>query len=56
MNKFMPFVLLFAAVFAAFGILVLLMRTDALPESVRSLDWRKAARTVIDEAVSDEAV
>jgi hypothetical protein len=54
MKKFLPFLLLFLGVFAIFGILFLLVRTDALPASVRSLDWRKAIGTALTEPVEEE--
>lgn len=56
MKKVFPFVLLFAVVSAIFGILFLVMRTDALPASIRSFDWRKAIGTTPDMPIEVEAV
>jgi Na+-transporting methylmalonyl-CoA/oxaloacetate decarboxylase gamma subunit len=56
MKKFLPFMLLFLGVFAVFGILFLLVRTDALPASVRSFDWRKAISTVPTAPIEEVAV
>lgn len=56
MKKVFPFVLLFAAVFAVFGVLFLLVRTDALPASVRSFDLRKATGMKPAAPVEEETV
>lgn len=56
MKKVFPFLLLIAGVSAVFGVLFLLVRTDALPASVRSFDWRKAISPALDAPVGEEAV
>jgi hypothetical protein len=56
MKKFLPFLLLFLGVFAIFGILFLVVRTDALQSRVRSIDWRKAVSTTPVEPVEEAAV
>lgn len=56
MRKFLPFLFLFAGVAAIFGVLFLLVRTDALPTNVRLLDWRKAVDTAPPEPVTEEVV
>lgn len=56
MKKVLPFLFLFLGVFAVFGILFLLVRADALPASVRSLDWRKVINTTPVAPVEEEAV
>lgn len=55
MKKIFPFLLLFAAMSAVFGILFLATRTDVLPASVRSFDWRKAIGTALTTPVEVEA-
>lgn len=49
--KVFPFLLLIVGVLASLGVLFLLTRTDALPASVRSFDWRKAIGSALDEPV-----
>ena len=56
MKKVLPFLFLFAGTFALFGVLFLLIRTDAVPTSVRSFDWRKTIDTVLTKPVEEEAV
>jgi hypothetical protein len=56
MKKVFPFLLLFTAVFAVVGVLFLLVRTDALPASVRSFDLRKATGAKPIEPVEEETV
>ena len=55
MKKVLPFVFLFAGTFAVFGVLFLLIRSDAVPASVRSFDWRKAIDMVLTKPVEEEA-
>ena len=50
MKKLVPFLIASAGVFAALGILFLLIRTDALPARVRALDWRR----VVDSPAAHE--
>jgi hypothetical protein len=45
MKKLLPFLFLFAGLFAIFGILFLVFRTDALPANVRLFDRRKATES-----------
>lgn len=54
MKKVLPFLFLFAGIFAVFGVLFLLTRTDAVPPSVRSFDWRKAMGKVQDKPIVEE--
>lgn len=55
MKKFVPFLLAMVGVFATIGILFLLVRTDALPARVRSLDWHKAIEDAV-EPIEEAAV
>lgn len=56
MKKVFPFLFLFAGVFAIFGVLFLIARSDSVSSKVRSFDWRKAINTTIDEPVVVEVV
>ncbi|MBI2781366.1 MAG: hypothetical protein HYX55_06180 [Chloroflexi bacterium] len=53
MKKVLPFLFLFAGMFAIAGVLFLFVRSDSLTSKVRSFDWRKAINTTLDEPVVD---
>ena len=55
MKKVLQFLFLFAGTFAAFGVLFLLIRTDAVPAGVRSFSWRTAIGPVLNKPVEEEA-
>jgi hypothetical protein len=42
MKKYVPFVLVIGGVFAALGVLFLLVRFDAWPKNIRTIEWRRA--------------
>lgn len=51
MKKLLPFLFLFAGAFAIFAVLFLLIRTDSVPSSIRSIQWRTARPTGPEVAV-----
>ena len=50
MKKVLPF--LFAGMLAVFGVLFLLIRTDTVPSSIRSIHW-PAAKPVEPEVAAE---
>lgn len=56
MKRFLPLLIATAGITAAIGILLLLVRLDALPASVRALDWRKLGGTTPPEPTVEETI
>jgi hypothetical protein len=54
MKKFLPFLFLSLGVFAVFGVLFLLIRTDAVPARIRTLHWRTG--TTPEAAPAEETI
>jgi hypothetical protein len=54
MKRYVPFALAIAGVFAALGVLFLLVRVDAWPKNIRAIEWRRAIGTTTSDPVEDE--